>query len=223
MTDTEISILNAAQAVFLRNGLAATSMGDIAREARLSRPSLHYYHRTKEALFRAILARAVGRLFPELSSIAKRREPLTVKLEQILDLYHRVLLDNPLLPQFILHEAQRDPQGLLKMVRGQRDVDALFAFLRRELAPKINAAIPPERALAQFFCIVYALLFAPFLAKPLLDILVFDHDPARFRSFVLDERKPLLMTALAALLAPRKQSRKRKQPRQKIRRLGKRR
>lgn len=48
-------ILQAAERVFAEKGFAATSMGDIAEQAQLPRSNLHYYFKTKDDLFRAVL------------------------------------------------------------------------------------------------------------------------------------------------------------------------
>lgn len=52
------AVLSAAAQVFARYGFAKATMGDIAREAGISRPALYLLFANKEALFRA-LARAI--------------------------------------------------------------------------------------------------------------------------------------------------------------------
>jgi len=48
-------ILEGARAVFLRQGFDAASMGDIAREAKVSKGTLYVYFDSKEELFQAIV------------------------------------------------------------------------------------------------------------------------------------------------------------------------
>ncbi len=48
-------ILEGARRVFLRSGFAAASMGEIAREAKVSKGTLYVYFDSKEALFAALI------------------------------------------------------------------------------------------------------------------------------------------------------------------------
>lgn len=52
----EARILRAAQAVFARAGFAGATMAEIALRAGVPKSNLHYYFRTKQALYRAVLA-----------------------------------------------------------------------------------------------------------------------------------------------------------------------
>lgn len=60
-------ILRSAVATFARKGYAGTSVEDILRAVRLSKPTLYYYFGSKAGLFRAILQFA----FDESSRLAK--------------------------------------------------------------------------------------------------------------------------------------------------------
>lgn len=54
--DKEEQILSGARRLILRQGLRATSMEAIAREARVAKPTLYKYYRDKNEVFEAILA-----------------------------------------------------------------------------------------------------------------------------------------------------------------------
>lgn len=201
MTTTERSIVTAAKKVFLKKGLEGASMRDIAEEAGISRPSLHYYHRTKHALFLAILVHAVGEIIPKISAVIQSDLPLTVKLERIIDSYHPILLDNPLLPQFFIIELQRDPDNLIRLLQEKTNVFDLLGFLEHQIGSELNLPLPPKRALIHLFSSIYGLLFLPFLAKPVLDEVAFGHDPAQFEQFI-QERKPIIVAMVSAVLKP---------------------
>jgi AcrR family transcriptional regulator len=53
-------ILDGARRVFLGSGFAAASMGEIAREAKVSKGTLYVYFDSKEALFAALIDEAKG-------------------------------------------------------------------------------------------------------------------------------------------------------------------
>ena len=64
-------LLDAAQAVFARDGLERGSVRAIAKEAGCD-PSLLYYHfENKEALYSALLDRKFGQLIPDLEKVAE--------------------------------------------------------------------------------------------------------------------------------------------------------
>ena len=55
--DTVHAILDAARRRYARFGANKTTMGDVAREARLSRTTLYTYFRTKDELYAELLDR----------------------------------------------------------------------------------------------------------------------------------------------------------------------
>ncbi|MZD09631.1 TetR family transcriptional regulator, partial [Streptomyces sp. SID5785] len=52
-TDRRSLVLDSAMATFARFGYRKTSMEEVARAARISRPGLYFLFSSKEALFRA--------------------------------------------------------------------------------------------------------------------------------------------------------------------------
>ncbi len=57
----ETRILRAAERVFAERGFSAASTAAIARSAGLPKANLHYYFRTKEALYRRVLETIIAR------------------------------------------------------------------------------------------------------------------------------------------------------------------
>jgi TetR/AcrR family transcriptional regulator len=53
-------ILTAAETVFARKGFSGGSTAEIARLAGVPKPNLHYYFRTKQALYESVLDRILG-------------------------------------------------------------------------------------------------------------------------------------------------------------------
>lgn len=64
-----LQILEGARRVFLRSGFAAASMGEIAREAKVSKGTLYVYFDSKEALFTALMADAKAETSERLVSL----------------------------------------------------------------------------------------------------------------------------------------------------------
>lgn len=55
-------MLDAAQALFLENGLRGTTMEAIARRAKVAKPTLYAYFPDKTAVFQAVIERVIGQL-----------------------------------------------------------------------------------------------------------------------------------------------------------------
>ena len=71
----EADILLAAEAVFARAGFAGATMAEIATGAGLPKANLHYYFRTKAALYRAVLDHTLGLWLAETSGITRDAHP----------------------------------------------------------------------------------------------------------------------------------------------------
>lgn len=217
---TEQAILQAAKTVFLRKGLDAATMQDIAAEAGISRTLLHYYHRNKDTLFRAILDNAVGEFIPKIAMLIELDIPLLKKIELLVDGYLSLLLDDPLLPHFLIIEIQREPRVLVQLFRDKRGEFVEVSRIKKQIARELGINGDTDTALAHIFTSLYGMLMFPFLAKPALDEVFFDNDPAAFRAFMM-ERKPLIISMMRTLLksmaaqpaaAPRKSARAKSKP-----------
>jgi TetR/AcrR family transcriptional regulator len=68
-------ILQAAEAAFARAGFSGTTMAEIAEGAGLPKANLHYYFRTKAALYRAVLDRTLTLWLAETSGIRRDAHP----------------------------------------------------------------------------------------------------------------------------------------------------
>ena len=112
----EDRIVDVAKDVFLENGFEMTSMSDIAAKVGINRPTLHYYFRTKERMFRAVLAPIFETFMPKVQTILAGDIPFIERLEKILDEYLIIFSENPFLPRFVLSEIQRNPDNLILMI-----------------------------------------------------------------------------------------------------------
>jgi AcrR family transcriptional regulator len=196
---TEKNILLAAKTVFLRKGLDAATMQDIAAEAGISRTLLHYYHRNKDTLFRAILDNAVGEFIPKVAMLVELDIPLMKKIELLVDGYLALLLGDPLLPHFLILEIQRDPRVLVQLFRDKRGEFVEVARIKKQIGDELRIAGDTDVALAHIFTSLYGMLMFPFLAKPALDEVFFNNDPASFRAFMM-ERKTCIIPMMRTLL-----------------------
>ena len=132
----EDRIVDVAKDVFLENGFEMTSMSDIAAKVGINRPTLHYYFRTKERMFRAVLAPIFETFMPKVQTILAGDIPFIERLEKILDEYLIIFSENPFLPRFVLSEIQRNPDNLILMIHRfgiERMLQQLSEILDKEM------------------------------------------------------------------------------------------
>ena len=71
----EADILHAAEHVFARAGFAGATMAAIAERAGIPKSNLHYYFRTKQAIYRAVLDNTLALWLAQTDSIREDNEP----------------------------------------------------------------------------------------------------------------------------------------------------
>jgi AcrR family transcriptional regulator len=79
-------ILDAALALFVEKGFAATRLDDVAKRAGLSKAAIYLYFADKTALFKGVVEQAVGQnLFAVQAMVAQHKGPMAPLLPMILD------------------------------------------------------------------------------------------------------------------------------------------
>ncbi len=115
--DLERQIIETAQQLFIEKGFAGTSMSDIAATVGINRPTLHYYFRTKDKMFKAVFGSIVISLMPKIHDIIKLDIPFVDRMGMVLDEYIELFTKEPYLPKFICGEIQRDVNHLLEAAK----------------------------------------------------------------------------------------------------------
>lgn len=102
---TEQIILEAAETEFLEKGYSNAKMLSIAKRAGVAHSMLHYYFRSKENLFKAILLRKVHLLLPEFAKLQKQQLTFEGVMRSMREARDRYIMEqNPSFPYFILTE-----------------------------------------------------------------------------------------------------------------------
>src|ERR1044072_1091334 len=109
-TDTEKRILEAAKAVFVRQGTAGARMQEIAEEAGVNQALLHYYFRSKDRLGQAVFQQVASRLFPALIQTLSSDISLDEKIDRLVAVYLDNLSKSPFLPGYLLSELHHHPE-----------------------------------------------------------------------------------------------------------------
>ncbi len=186
--EMETKIINAATKVFTRNGFAGTSMQHIADEAEISRPSLNYYFRTKDKLFELVFNRVTETVVPTFMKVIVSDVPVKEKFIQFIDDFFNMLINNPFIPLFVLHEIAVNPSLMINSFRREGFKPETF-FLEIESAMEngILKKTDPRNLMINLL----GLIIFPFVAQPIIQGLLFDNDKDSFAAFVIQRKKYL--------------------------------
>jgi TetR/AcrR family transcriptional regulator len=182
---TEQKILEAAKQVFTEKGLDGARMQDIADKAGINKALLHYYFRSKDKLFEVIFLEQAARFMPRVIEMLVSDLPFFEKIEKFVEAYITVLIQNPLLPLFILNEVSKNPQDLTKKIwgEGRPPVEKVQVHINKEVK---KGTIKPVSAIQLMLNMVSLCIF-PFLAKPIVQW-ISDSNNAQFNQ-LMEQRK----------------------------------
>ena len=129
-------VLDAALALFLEKGFAATKVEDVAKRAGLSKGSVYLYFPSKDALLEAIVQRALAPLADSaLEQLAKGAGDPRGVLSMVIGRLVEAMRDpqRVAIPKLVLREASQFPQ-IAEMYNRQvldRAIPAVTALLQR--------------------------------------------------------------------------------------------
>lgn len=182
---TEILILEAAKRVFIRKGLDGARMQEIADEAGINKSLVHYYYRNKATLFEAVFSEAFQAFIPRISEAMSSDIPFEEKIGIFTGTYMNMLMENPHIPAFILHEIHRNPGNILSLMQSQGvNPELMFRQVRKAVKDKTILPVDPR----QLFVNMVAMCIFPIVAKPILQGLIFGSSEKAYSKF-LEERK----------------------------------
>jgi TetR/AcrR family transcriptional regulator len=195
MTDQEKSteelIFGAAREEFIEKGFDGARMQEIAKRASINKALLHYYFRTKEKLFDAIFNKVFSSFMPGVFEVMKSDAPFFFKIESFVENYIRVIMDNPHIPSFVLHELNRNPERLVGLFGSVVGIVKEKGFLKfaeavnKEVKNGTIVPIEPEQLIVN----IIALCIFPFVARPIIQGVIFDGDKERYSKFLESRKK----------------------------------
>jgi TetR/AcrR family transcriptional regulator len=130
--DTRDRVIDAAQAIFARDGYAGAKMQDIADRVGIQRPSLFYHFKNKEALFVAAHEQVFARIEPVFrESLAANGDPF-VQLDRVSRAVLAVMTDEPDFARLVARTSVDRHPAAVAIVRTylQPLVDLSVAFVR---------------------------------------------------------------------------------------------
>jgi len=106
----ELRIREVAQELFFKQGYAATSTTQIAKEVGCTQALVHYYYRTKENLFRQIFLEQIEAALNLIARSLANEKSFEDFLRSAISTYFDALLQNTRLPFFVLEELVNNPE-----------------------------------------------------------------------------------------------------------------
>ncbi|HWS00425.1 MAG TPA: TetR/AcrR family transcriptional regulator [Prolixibacteraceae bacterium] len=194
---TKEKIVQAAQRVFIRKGMDGARMQEIADEAGINKAMLHYYFHSKDQLFREVFYGILSKLIPGLIQIFNGKEPFEDKIESIVTEYDSYISKNPVLPQFIIREINRDPEQLAGFMSGQGlDFTQVQDMLDQEIK---NGNIRPV-TFPHLFANLIGMIVMPYIGRPLFQRKLFNNDSEKYDQYLLERRTVITQFVKQALL-----------------------
>lgn len=185
---TQEIIFEAAKRVFIERGFDGARMQQIADEAGINKALLHYYYRSKDKLFDAIFAKAFMKFLPNISQIMMSDECFEKKIRLVISHYTDMLMENPHLPLFIMHEIQRKPDMIVKILRSSGINPAVVAV---QLQKEAKEGKIRDIALPHLMTNIIGMCILPFIGRPILEGLLFNGNKKAYDHF-LQQRKNLV-------------------------------
>ena len=184
---TEQKIIEAAETVFHEKGFDGARMQEIADKANINKGLLHYYFKSKDALFDAIFNMAIKRMSGNINSILKMEISLDEKIDLIIDSYMNLLLRNSSLPRFVITELNKDSDRFIKKYLSG-EINNVFAKFIDSVQKEIDAgkikAIDPKH----LFMNMISMILFPFVGKLMIQVLI-GVDSKEYHKLMLERRE----------------------------------
>lgn len=194
--EMEDKIMLSATRIFVLKGKAGTSMQDIATEAGINRTLLNYYFRSKDNLFEQVFMNIFSRFLPVIINTLKADMPVTMRLESFIDYYFTILIENPIIPLFILQELTTNPQRLINSLKnGGFNANLFLNALEEEMDHGNIRRMDPKEVMINLM----SLIIFPFAARKILEEMIFSGDKDAYSSFILQRKENLKNSFIQSL------------------------
>ncbi|MCD7963772.1 MAG: TetR/AcrR family transcriptional regulator [Rikenellaceae bacterium] len=197
----EEKILQAAEYLFLRNGFDLTTTVEIAKVAGCKQALVHYYFRTKEKLFYAVLGGKIQKVFKNFACPRPGEGNFEDKLTHLIELHYDVVRENPGMALFFINEFSRHPE-MLENLTAELELTPrqTWIMFESDLRKAIEAGRIRPVSLPQLILNVISLNAFPYLIKPVYAHL-WNYDDEGIR-YLLDDRKQEVVVTILNSLRP---------------------
>lgn len=197
--NTEEQIIEAARKIFTRKGLAGARMQDIADEAGINKAMLHYYYRSKDALFELVFSEALDKMIGRMNVILEGELSFEEMIRALVENYIQQIGDNPYLPVFVMNELHQQPAEFLQRLQQRRHFPNVARFLGAVQHASDTGKIRPVNPIQLMLSIISMCIF-PFMARPMAQLVAGLSDEQFLR--LMEERKREVVDFILAGLRP---------------------
>lgn len=195
----EYQILEAAEKLFLEQGFAKTTTGQIAKLAGCNQALVHYYYRTKDNLFDKIFEEKIRLVVINLMTVNKSDISIAERIPQMISMHFDFLKQNPNLLTFVLNEIASNPERIQFLINKVQNYpktvfDALDAGLKKE----IEAGNIRPITSADLLLTIISLNAVPFIILPTLQK-VLNMPDAACQDFLERRKQEVIETVLSRL------------------------
>ncbi|NAS12194.1 TetR/AcrR family transcriptional regulator [Poritiphilus flavus] len=192
--NTEADILKAAKKIFIQHGYAGARMQAIADEAKINKAMLHYYYRSKDALFEKIMDGAVDLMSKQLVHALSGDATVMEKMEKMVSNYTDTIIKNPYIPIFILNELARNQMNFQNRLLHNLQQNNIFNdFLSQVISEQQKGILQPV-PVPHIMLTCMSLIVFPHIAKPVF-LKIFEMSDKDYMN-MMEERKAYIMDFL---------------------------
>ncbi len=193
--NTEQAILQAAEALFLKQGFAQTTTKQIAQRAGCNQALLHYYYRTKDNLFVQIFEEKAKFIATHFLDINLTAQTLEERISQMVELHFELFRKNPRLVPFLLKEVLSDPVRVAPILdKIKQYMVKIFGKIDEALHEEIEKGAARPVSTLNVILTLVSLDMAPFIIAPVLQRVLDLTDEQLDEQ--LDKRKPEVVEIL---------------------------
>ncbi len=195
---TEQKIFDAAHEIFTQKGMDGAKMQEIADKAGINKALLHYYYRSKEKLYKAVVKAVMAKALPTVRQVIESELPLEEKITRFIDFYIGLISKNTFIPLFIISEINKHPDHFFENVMPKQlpQPEIFFRQVQEEVAAGRIRPVDPRHLIIH----IISLCIFPFLGKPLMRMLL-GLSPEEMKK-LLDQRKQEVTSFVLAGLKP---------------------
>lgn len=186
---TKLKIKEAAQNLFIAKGLNGTTSRDIAEASGVNLALINYHFQSKENLFRIIMLETFQKFIGGIAVILNNPETtFEYKIENFVSSYIDLLIQEQHLPNFIIGEIRKSPDGFLEKNQFSK-IMMESVFIKQLMERNMKNGAPPVHPL-HYIMNLMSLTVMPFVARPMIQN-VGSMSPDAFNE-LMEERKKLI-------------------------------
>lgn len=195
----ELSILHAADELFMERGYNGVSTTEIALKVGCNQALIHYYYRTKANLFQKVFENKLRFLISLFEVDDYKGLSFEDKLKMRIESHFDALAQNPKLPMFVLNELKNNPITIdLIKETFNNNVPYLTGSLEKELQEEHKAGRIRKISALDLMINITSLNIFTFLTLPIMEY-VFGLDQETTKEMFEVRKKEIVTTVLNSI------------------------